>query len=48
MPRLRGVTIESDYEVANQRRVLVASQRLGFTDLIDGATTVHARSYKAS
>ena len=48
MPRLRGVTIESDYEVANQRRVLVASQRLGFTDLIDGATTVHARTYKSS
>tara|TARA_E500000318_G_scaffold10580_1_gene9347 strand:+ start:18134 stop:20179 length:2046 start_codon:yes stop_codon:yes gene_type:complete len=48
MPRLRGVTLESDYEVANQRRVLVASQRLGFTDLIDGATSVHIRSYKAS
>ena len=48
MPRLRGVTIESDYEVANQRRVLVASQRLGFTDLIDGATSVHALKYKAS
>jgi len=48
MPRLRGVTIESDYEVANQRRVLVASQRLGFTDLIDGATSVHIRNYKAS
>jgi len=48
MPRLRGVTLESDYEVANQRRVLVASQRLGFTDLIDGATSVHIRSYKSS
>ena len=48
MPRLRGVTIESDYEVANQRRVLVASQRLGFIDLIDGATSVHIRSYKSS
>ena len=35
LPRLRGVTVESDYEVINQRRVLVASQRLGFTDLID-------------
>ena len=46
MPRLRGVTIESDYEVANQRRVLVASQRLGFTDLIDGATSKWAFSYK--
>ncbi len=48
MPRLRGVTIESDYEVANQRRVLVASQRLGFTDLIDGSTAAHALQYKAS
>ena len=48
MPRLRGVTIESDYEVANQRRVLVASQRLGFTDMIDGATSVHALQYKGS
>ena len=48
MPRLRGVTIESDYEVANQRRVLVASQRIGFTDLIDGADSVHALQYKGS
>ena len=48
MPRLRGVTIESDYEVANQRRVLVASQRLGFTDLIDGSTACHTLQYKAS
>jgi len=48
MPRLRGVTIESDYEVANQRRVLVASQRLGFTDLIDGATSKWGYMYKAS
>ncbi len=48
MPRLRGVTIESDYEVANQRRVLVASQRLGFTDMIANATSVHALQYKGS
>jgi HK97 family phage prohead protease len=48
MPRLRGVTIESDYEVANQRRVLVASQRLGFTDLIDGATSKWGWMYKGS
>ena len=48
MPRLRGVTVESDYEVANQRRVLVASQRLGFIDLIDGATSKWAWMYKAS
>jgi len=48
MPRLRGVTIESDYEVAQQRRVLVASQRLGFIDLIDGATSKWGWMYKAS
>jgi len=48
MPRLRGVTVESDYDVENQRRVLVASQRLGFTDMINGATSVHIRNYKAS
>jgi len=48
MPRLRGVTIESDYEVASQRTVLVASQRLGFIDLIDGATSKWALQYKAS
>ena len=48
MPRLRGMTVESDYEVALQRRVLVASQRLGFIDLIDGATSKWALQYKAS
>ena len=48
MPRLRGITIESDYEVANQRRVLVASQRIGFTDMIATATSVHTVQYKAS
>ena len=48
IPRLRGVTIESDYEVANLRRVLVASQRLGFIDLIDGATSKWGHMYKAS
>ena len=48
MPRLRGVTIESDYEVANQRRVLVASQRLGFIDMIDASTSTIALQYKGS
>ena len=33
IPRLRGVTVESDYEVMNQRNVLVASQSLGFTSI---------------
>ena len=48
MPRLRGVTIESDYEVANQRRVLVASQRIGFIDMIDASTSTWALQYKGS
>ena len=47
-PVLRGMTVESDYEVAAQRRVLVASQRIGFIDLIDGATSKWALMYKAS
>ena len=48
MGRLRVMTIESDYEVANQRRVLVASQRIGFIDIIDGVTSKWALQYKAS
>ena len=48
IPRLRGVTIESDYDVENQRRVLVASQRLGFADIIDGAKSVYAWKYAAA
>jgi len=47
-PVLRGMTVESDYEVAAQRRVLVASQRVGFIDLIDGATSKWALMYKGS
>ena len=48
IPRLRGVTVESDYEVANQRRVLVATQRIGFTDIIDNVTTKWALRYHSS
>ena len=33
IPRLRGVTIETDYEVGRQRNILVASQALGFKAL---------------
>ena len=33
IPRLRGVTVEQDYEVMNQRNVIVASQSLGFNQL---------------
>ncbi len=48
IPRLRGITVESDYEVANQRRVLVASQRIGFAQVIAGATSAWALQYKGS
>jgi hypothetical protein len=48
MPRLRGITIESDYEVANQRRVLVASQRIGFSDMIPSTTSAWTLQYKGS
>ena len=48
LPRLRGVTIESDYDVENQRRVLVASQRLGFDNIVPGTGSVVIRNYKAS
>jgi HK97 family phage prohead protease/HK97 family phage major capsid protein len=35
--RLRGVTLEQDYEVGNQRKLIVASQSLGFQELVAGA-----------
>ena len=31
IPRLRGVSVEQDYEVLQQRNVIVASQSMGFT-----------------
>lgn len=45
VPRLRGLTTESDYEVREQRRVLVTSQRLGFAELIPDATSVVGARY---
>ena len=36
LPRLRGVTVEQDYEVMNQRRVIVAAQSLGFEEIMAG------------
>lgn len=46
IPRLRGVSIEQDYEVAAQRRVLVGTQHLGFDELFDSvngkAAVTHA------
>jgi len=37
IPRLRGVMVEQDYEVGNQRRVIVATQSLGFEELVEDA-----------
>ena len=37
VPRLRGVQVEQDYEVMNQRRVIVATQSLGFEEVVAGA-----------
>jgi len=36
IPRLKGVSIETDYSVVNQRTDLVASQSLGFQELVGG------------
>ena len=40
IPRLRGVSIESEYQVGNQRNAIVASQSLGFEQLVEGNATV--------
>ena len=42
IPRLRGVSVEQDYEVLMQRNVIVASQSLGFNQLVgnNGTTDV--------
>ena len=37
IPRLRGVNIETEYQVGNQRTALVASQSLGFESLFAGS-----------
>ena len=48
VPRLRGVTVESDYLVEDQHRVLVTSQRLGFKEIIPNATSVIGFKYPAA
>ena len=47
VPRLRGVTLQSDYDVERQRRVLVATQRLGFSSIISAAKAVATVTYDA-
>lgn len=45
IPRLRGMTIESEYQVEEQRTVLVSSQRLGFDEIIPNAMSVVGLKY---
>lgn len=47
VPRLRGVTVESDYETSDQRTVLVTSQRLGFAEVIPNVKAVVGLKYAA-
>jgi len=37
IPRLRDMKVEQDYEVGKQRRIIVATQSLGFTELFAAA-----------
>ena len=48
VPRLRGVTLESQYVPRLQHRELIATQRLGFDEIINDATAVIGRRYAAS
>jgi YD repeat-containing protein len=43
IPRLRGVNIQSDFEVAKQRTAIVATQSLGFEKLEAAAATTAVR-----
>ena len=47
IPRLSGVSIETEYSVVNQKTSLVASQSLGFNQLIGGGSAIRL-SYRAS
>ena len=47
VPRLRGVSIETDYQVSNQRNILVASQSLGFNGL-EGTSGAQSLVYTAN
>lgn len=48
VPRLRDMRVESEYQVEEQRTALVASQRLGFAEIIPNATSVVGLKYAAS
>lgn len=48
VPRLRGVTLESQYVPRLQHRELVATQRLGMDTIITGGTSAASRKYGAT
>jgi HK97 family phage prohead protease/HK97 family phage major capsid protein len=48
VPRLRGVTLESQYVPRLQHRELIATQRLGFEEVITGATAAVGRKYHSA
>jgi HK97 family phage prohead protease/HK97 family phage major capsid protein len=48
VPRLRGVTLESQYVPRLQHRELVATQRLGMDTIISGGTSAASRKYGAT
>ena len=41
IPRLGGMNIETDYEVANQRTAIVTSQTVGFDSIIANVASRH-------
>ena len=45
VPVLRGATVEQDYQVAEQQRVIVATQRRGFDRMFAAAGQVVGKSY---
>jgi hypothetical protein len=48
VPRLRGVTLESQYVPRLQHRELIATQRLGFDEIIENARAVVGRRYSST
>jgi len=48
VPRIRGVTLESDYVPRYQHRELVATQRLGMESIITAGTSAATYKYKGS
>ena len=48
VPRLRGMRMESEYRPTLQSTAIVGSQRMGFSEIIAGATSVVSLQYKGT